>query len=207
MKRPPKIAFDKAMDQIDNMKAIHSYLETSAKNLDASAILRAQLLLAVSAVDTYLHAAVSDVLHQKFFQGQGGLLEKSRIRLDFGCQLFHAKSLQEQEEIFDIAIKEAQSQKAYQAPRLIEEAMSLLGVKHLWSRIAKKENKKAKDIWDQMSVIIFRRNQIAHESDFDFVTMQLRPANAREFGEAVDFLRRFVDDVDALIYGEDDGSA
>ena len=58
-----------------------------------------------------------------------------------------------------------------------------------------------------MSVIIFRRNQIAHESDFDFVTMQLRPANAREFGEAVDFLRRFVDDVDALIYGEDDGSA
>lgn len=77
MKRPPKIAFDKAMDQIDNMKAIHSYLETSAKNLDASAILRAQLLLAVSAVDTYLHAAVSDVLHQKFFQGQGGLLEKA----------------------------------------------------------------------------------------------------------------------------------
>ena len=64
-------------------------------------------------------------------------------------------------------IRENLSYKSFQQPDKIAEAIRLISAKKLWEEVASKLNKPAKDIKSQLSIIVDRRNKIAHEADID----------------------------------------
>jgi len=64
-------------------------------------------------------------------------------------------------------IREKLSYESYQQPNKIADAIRLISAKELWKEVASKLNKPAKDIKNQLSAIVERRNKIAHEADID----------------------------------------
>ncbi len=89
----------------------------------------------------------------------------------------------------------------FQALKNLPGAIRLIYDKKLWDEVANKMNKPAKDIKQQLTLIVDRRNKIAHEADID-PTYNLGnrcPINEILVDEAVDFIEQMVDNIDEII--------
>ena len=74
---------------------------------------------------------------------------------------------EDSEQWLENEIREKHSYKTFQKPDKIAEAIRLISDKQLWIEVGAKINKPAKDIKQELSLIVERRNKIAHEADID----------------------------------------
>ena len=64
-------------------------------------------------------------------------------------------------------IRERLGYKSFQQPKKIADAIRFICDKKLWEEVSNNMNKPAKDITQQLTFIVDRRNKIAHEADID----------------------------------------
>ena len=64
-------------------------------------------------------------------------------------------------------IRETLGYQSFQQPDKIADAIRLISDKKLWQEVANNMNKSAKDIKQPLTLIVDRRNKIAHEADID----------------------------------------
>lgn len=64
-------------------------------------------------------------------------------------------------------VRERLSYQSFQQPEKIADAICLISDKKLWEEVAQKLGRSAKDVKQQLSAIVDRRNKIAHEADID----------------------------------------
>lgn len=242
-------AFDQfhiSIGRVRDLIALHNSVKAQATGaLDLSDILRAALVLTVSALDYYVHEVVRlgmleihrgqrpepssphNVTQSAFSRFQvslGSAREDRRVAMEIDSwieneiqQSYGYNFLQQSHTISGLIpaisscilkrlnnaswledeIRERLGYQSFQQPDKVAEAIRLISDKKLWDELSIKMSKPARDIKQQLSSIVDRRNKIAHEADIDptFNLGSRWPIDEVLVNEAVDFIEYFVESI------------
>lgn len=141
--------------------AIYSVMTTA---LDASDLIRSQIVLSVSALDYFVHEiAICGML--EIFDGKRPATDAfSKSKVSAG--LFLQSSLGSRA-AFESDIRERHSFLSFQHPDKVAEAIRLFSSKPLWREVAVRISLTENDVKTRLRLIVDRRNKIAHEADID----------------------------------------
>ena len=160
--------------------------------VDLSDILRASLVLSVSALDNFVH----EFVRLGMLEVHAGKRLATAAHLAFRVPLSATRaaiSNANQDEWLDQAVQQTHGWMSFQQPDKIAEAVRLVSPVSLWDRVGAELGKPAKAVKVQLSTIVDRRNKIAHEADMDPTNPGHRwPINPRIVEEALDFLESLV---------------
>lgn len=194
----------------DQLAALHAYIAPRVTvALDASEILRAEWMARVSALDLFIHELVAQEM-VAIFEGQrtpSAQYQRFRIPNELAHKL-RTSAPPAASAAFDLEIRERLSLQTFQAPDKIADAVRWFSDIELWNRVAVQLGataattiEDAKALKTRLSLIVNRRNKIAHEGD-------LQPAPPREpwpiaAGDVkvvADTVYRIVRAIDAVVY-------
>jgi hypothetical protein len=202
--------------RVRDLISIHNSVKAqSTPALDLSDILRAALVLAVSALDYYVHEVVtlgmleihrdqrsepnpppnsSQSAFSRFQVSLGGARQERLIAMDIASWLENeiqqsqgSSFLQKSHTVsallpiissgvlnklnnaswLENEVRERLGYQSFQQPDKIADAIRLISDKKLWDEVATKLGRSARDVKQQLSAIVDRRNKIAHEADID----------------------------------------
>ena len=155
-------AFEESMRRVRDLHALHQSLtQMVTAAVDLSDMLRAEIVLAVSAFDFFVH----ELTRLGMLECHGG----SRARTDafkrFQVPLESALALSNQ--VLDTEIRAKHSYLSFQRPDKVADAIRLFSSVELWNAVANELGIPAKEIKTALELVIERRNKIAHEADID----------------------------------------
>ncbi len=97
-------------------------------------------------------------------------------------------------------IREQHSYLSFQQPDKIADAVRLIAELKLWDEVASLMGSTAKDVKDQVVLIVDRRNKIAHEADLDPTYPNTRwPINGQDIEDTISFLKEVILAIDMLV--------
>lgn len=187
-------AFDQFCENLARARSLAGLAQSLANlttaAVDLSDILRASLVLAVSALDHFVHEFV-----------RRGMLEVHRSNrpttdayLSFRVPMAAAREAiadTGRDEWLDQAIREAHGWLSFQHPDKIAEAIRFMSNVRLWEQVASELGMTSRAVRTQLGAIIDRRNKIAHEADMDPTNPGYRwPINEVLVRDATDFIER-----------------
>lgn len=144
------------------MHALHlslSQMLTSA--VDLTDILRAEVVLAVSAFDFFVH----EITRLGMLECHAGVRAPPDAFKKFQIPMESAQTLTPAN--FDAIIRTKHGYLSFQHPDKVAEAIRLYSPIELWNSISLVVSMPAKAIKTDLTLIIDRRNKIAHEADTD----------------------------------------
>lgn len=159
--------FNSLIDQCSTTMGIYEYFESNNVPIDASDLLRWQYVLAVSALDKYVHEIVRIGMIEEF---KGEKTETSKYRnMRIDLSTFSAIKNSENPEIeFSNEIVRQHSFLAFQDPDKISDALSFIWDEpHKWKKISMNMTSpiSENDLKTKLKNIVIRRNQIVHQGD------------------------------------------
>jgi RiboL-PSP-HEPN len=241
-----RISIARARDLI----AIHNSVKAqSTPALDLSDLLRATLVLSVSALDYYIHEVVtlgmleihrgqrpepnpppnsSQSSFSRFQVSLGGARQERLIAIDIASWLENdlgqnqgSSFLQQSHTVSSLLpaisnsilnrlnnaswledeVREKLGYQSFQQPEKIADAIRLILDKKLWDEVTTKLGMPAKDIKQQLSAIVDRRNKIAHEADINptFGIGSRWNIDENLVNDAVDFIERVVESIHQVL--------
>lgn len=149
---------------IASLYAHFSSMTTPA--LDLSDILRAEFVMAVSALDHYVHE-LTRLGMLEIVQGarpQTAAFLRFQISLNSTLQ---AVTPGAGTAWFDTEIRTKHGYLAFQQPDKVADAMRLISSIELWNTLSTHMGIPASDLKTRLELIVQRRNKIAHEADID----------------------------------------
>jgi hypothetical protein len=140
---------------------------TPAISLDE--LLRAEIVLAVSALDCYIHDIVRMGMLAAFKAGTGepNAYLRFGVSLEFVKKLLSANTEDEKLIFFEHEIRQLHGFRTFQTADNISQALSFIGIKKIWEKVSAIIGITSADVRTKLDLIIGRRNCIAHESDID----------------------------------------
>ncbi len=239
-----------SIQRVRDLIALHNSIKAqSTSALDLSDILRAALVLTVSALDYYIHEVVtlgmleiyrgqrsepnpsrnsSKSAFSRFKVSLGGASQERQIALDIASWLeteiqqnYGSEFLQQSYQLsqllpmisnsminrlnntswLEAEIRETLGYQSYQQPDKIADGIRLISDKKLWDEVGNNMNKPANDIKQQLTLIVNRRNKIAHEADIDptYNIGNRWPIDEILVNEAVDFIEDVVENIHQIL--------
>ena len=188
--------------RVRDLIALHHSLKAQASSvLDISDMLRAALVLAVSALDYYIH----EVVRIGMLEIHRGLRPEppgfSGFQISRGNARAGINAGQNIDSSLEDVIRERHSYKSFQKPDKIAKAVLLICEKNLWEEVSTNMSRPAQDIKQQLNLIVDRRNKIAHEADID-PTLSIGnrwPIDELLVNEAVDFIEQVVESIHNIL--------
>lgn len=205
--------FKQNIESVKQLDIIYQYLQNQQihnNNIDLSELLRAEIVLAVSALDNF----ISDVLRIGIvdtFDGTRTIphelketFNKFQVDMEVLLQIISAQSQQEKLAILGNYITKINEKRPYQTTKQIEEALALLGIKQLWTKVSNELSMNGTIISPDhvkryYATIIFDRNKIAHEADIDPLTRNKRNRDRETTFQAIIFLEKFCNAVFKIV--------
>jgi len=192
------ICIRRVRDLID----LHHSLKAQASSvLDLSDMLRAALVLAVSALDYYIH----EVVRIGMLEIHRGLRPEppgfSEFQISRGNARAGINAGQNIDSSLEDEIRQRHSYKSFQKPDNIAKAVRLICDKNLWEEVSTNMSRPAQDIKQLLNLIVDRRNKIAHEADID-PTLSIGnrwPIDELLVNEAVDFIEQVVESIHNIL--------
>jgi len=188
----------------NNIKRVHHLTEayTILVNCepakDFSDILRAQYVLAISALDMFIH----DVIRIGMIEILQGNRKQTEEYQKFSVTM-SLINFDERYGWFESEVRRRLGKETYQNPYQIFEGMKFvrddkpksIRESRLWKEIAEKIGKSNREIIDTLDAIVQRRNQIVHEADIKPTpTMPgLWEIEAATVTEMIDFIEKIVE--------------
>lgn len=165
--REPINSFKESIESIKSLHALHKHLCSLLPAIDLSEILRAEIVLIVSAFDCFIHdivrKGVMDIFNAS--RDENPKYDNLCIPISTVKQMLLADNDSDRNELLEISVKKILSKDSYQSPSSIECALQLISIKKIWSSIKDEMHMSSEDITKKLGIIINRRNKIAHESD------------------------------------------
>lgn len=159
-------------------------------------VLRSVIVLSVSALDTFLHDFYRTEIVESYLENSNYSIDFQKISINIGLlkNLSDAKNENEKRNLLAEELRKIQKTDTYQSPKSIEYIFTNLGITKIWSEIEKIDLLKlqAKDIKDELGLIIDRRNKISHESDWDYFTQEKYDITKESSQSVLDFIENFV---------------
>ena len=244
--------FNISIHRVRELIVLHNSLKTQGTNtLDLSDILRAALVLAVSALDYYIHEVVTLGMLE-IYQGQRSEPQSSkqsafaRFQVSLGAarqdrmvainidswledeflQNYGDEFLQQSHTVKSLIqpisdmmlnklngnfwleeeIRKSLGYKSFQQPDKIADGIRLISDKKLWDEVGaqmgKPKSEDIKQIKEQLSFIVERRNKIAHEADIDpsYNIGERWPIDEDMVNDAVNFIEGVVHSIHQVLF-------
>ena len=156
--------------------------------VDATDILRAQIVLAASALDHYIH----EITRLGMLEVCSGIRPTTNAFRRFQVTMDAAMTglaCGGGSSWFEMEIREKHGYVSFQHPDKVADAVRLFSSRELWPCVAAKLGITVEDVKTRLSVIVDRRNKIAHEADIDPSYPGTRwPISPADVSSAVDFI-------------------
>lgn len=165
--RNAKAVFLSIIEQTKISAGLYDYLDSNRIPIDASDLLRWQWVLAVSALDRYIHDIVRIGMIQEFMGKRSQTDRYQRFQIDLK-RLEQIRQSATPEIEFEKAVIQQNSFRAFQHPDKIAEALSFIWPEnHKWDVISQNMRLAItpKDLTTKLNNIVVRRDQIVHEGD------------------------------------------
>jgi hypothetical protein len=170
-------------------------MTTSA--VDSTDILRAQYVLAVSALDHYVHEVTRLGMLDSFDGNRQPSSAYLRFRISLNC-LSTGQTVTRND--VEAEIRSQHSYVAFQQPDKVADGIRLISDIKLWDAVGARLSSKAELVKDQLSLIVDRRNKIAHEADLDPTYPKVRwPITATDVDGVVAFLVKLVEAIHKIV--------
>lgn len=162
--------------------------------LDLSDILRAEIVLAVSALDHFVH----EIVRLGMLEAYRNERQRTRSFQNFRVSLSsvsHAISDSPNQDWLEQEIRIRHGYRSFQNYDNIAEAMRLVSELNVWSEVSKRIGIDIQQTKDTLGLIVNRRNQIAHEADMNpsYSSISPWPIDEDMVDEAVRFIERIAE--------------
>lgn len=158
--------------------------------IDVSDLLRSQIVLAVSALDHFVHELVR--------LGMIEIAQGARAKTD-GYLCFQMPVTAIESALSGIphtiwvgeTVREKHAWQSFQNPDKIADAIRLISAIKLWEEVGLQLHMAAQDVKTQLKLVVDRRNKIAHEADIDPANPGFRwTINSSLVNDTIDFVER-----------------
>jgi len=179
------------IDRVRNLGAIYKALRAKTTELlDLSDILRAELVLAVSALDQLIHELVRSGMLEAYHGGRVRTQAFLRFQITLESAL-QGIGTSVGDSWLDDQIKNRHGYQSFQHPDKIGDAIRLISDAQLWNEVADHLALTPEDVKQKLILIVDRRNQIAHEADMDPSFPDTRwPIDDALVDDAINFIER-----------------
>jgi len=192
--------FRENIGYVRSLGAIHAALKAQTTPvLDLSDILRAELVMAVSALDHYIHEVVKIGVLEIYDGSRKDTPAFLRfpVRMD---NVHQALASPTNTYWLESAIREHYSWQSFQQADKIADAIRLISEIKLWDEIANILGKSPQNVKQQLKLIVDRRNKIAHEADLDPTVPGIRwPIDEVLVNDSVDFIEQLAETIHSLM--------
>ena len=175
---------------------------SSRTTADLADVLRAELVLSVSALDHYVHEVVRLGMLESYRGERPRTTQFQGFQISLGRALDAlALSGSADDNWINDEIRARHSFRSFQTPNNIASAIRLISDVALWSRVAQRMGTPADDLTERLRAIIDRRNKIAHEADMSPPPHEddRLEIDRRMVSDAVDFLEQLVEAIHEII--------
>lgn len=159
--------FRKGMQRTRALHALHgSFASQVTAAIDLADILRAEVVLAVSALDYFVH----ELTRMGMLECWSGARVQTDAFLRYQLPLSAVPSLGSPltaQQTFNSEIRAKHSFQSFQHPERIAYAIRLFSGVKLWEQVGSELGRPPQQIKSSLTLIIDRRNKIAHEDDAD----------------------------------------
>lgn len=174
--------------RVRSLGGIHASLAASTTPaLDLSDLLRAQIVLAVSAFDTLVH----EVARLGMLESASGARPVTDALRRFQISFEAAQSAPSSPALawLDDEIRRRHSYLSFQMPDKVADAIRHVSDVQLWNEVGRRLRRPSEDVKLELRLLVERRNKIAHEADADPSFPGTRwPIDPAMTKRAIDFL-------------------
>lgn len=178
------------LDRADNLVGIHGSLsDTVTEALDVSDILRGSLVMAVSALDLFVHGLVRIGI----LDACRGRIHQTKSFRKFAVPL--GTLLGTRDPLLELAWLEGEIRlqhgwRSFEHPQKIAEALRLVSDDNQWAECGRRMKISASEVQTGLASIIDRRNKIVHEFDVNPIDpIELYSINPQMVRESIGFIR------------------
>jgi hypothetical protein len=179
---------------LERVRSIHAlyvnFTGAVTSIVDLSDLLRAEIVLIVSALDHFVHE-LTRVGMMEIWRGTRATTPaylRYRVSMDIATQLASATGV---DYYLETEIRTQHSYLAFQQPERIADAVRLFSSIELWNEVGAALREDPKNITSQLKLIVDRRNKIAHEADVDpSYPGQRWPIGRKDAEEALSFIEK-----------------
>lgn len=197
--------FIKNMASVDELLLVYNHVIKQSNDFleQAKEMLRACIVISVSALDNYMHDFYRNEIIESYL-GQGNFnVQFSNLRVSIECMKqigLDDITKDYKRKVINDELRKIQKTESYQSPKSIEYIFSNLGVKNVWNRLKEQgiDRLNPDDIKRELSNIIDRRNKISHESDWDFIREQKYPIDESDVKSTKLFITTLVKNINKL---------
>jgi hypothetical protein len=185
-------SFNKFNKNIERVKILGGFYSAicslTTPALDPSDILRSQIVLVVSAMDAFIHD-ITRVGMLEISENKRPSTDKYnnfKISILSLSRSFTGATFSE---CLEDEVRRSHGYLAFQQPGKISDALNFFSSLDLWNSIGRKLGKDAKDLKNELSLIVQRRDKIAHEADSDPSYPNARwPITLPDVNHAINFI-------------------
>lgn len=155
------------IERVRDLGAVERALSVQTTNaLDLSDILRAEIVLVVSALDHYVHEITRLGMLDIYRGNRAPSPAFARFNVSMASVLLVASN-RGNESWLEREIRNRHGHQSFQRPDSIADAVRMFADVQLWEEVARRVGTSASDIKERLGLIVDRRNQIAHEADMN----------------------------------------
>ena len=186
--------------RVRNLGVIYNTLnaQTTAA-IDLSDILRSELVMAVSALDYYIH----EIVRLGMLEIYRGTRPETPAFLRFQTSLESVRqtvSNPTSDDWFENEIRERHGWRSFQQAKPIANAIRLISDIRLWEQVSSHLGIPAQDVRQQLNLIADRRNKIVHEADMDPTPYDTRwPIDEILVDDAINFIEQIAEAIYDLL--------
>ena len=159
-------AFRTSIARAGHLGGLHdAMLSLTTKAIDASDILRAQVVLGVSALDCYIHEITVLGMVEVLNGHRPGTAAFRNYRVSIDSVV--GSGVSSGSGWFESDVRERHSFLSFQQPEKIADAIRLFSDVRLWQEVGLRMSMPEADVKARLKLIVDRRNKIAHEADID----------------------------------------
>jgi hypothetical protein len=185
-------AFSQFLINIEEVRKMHlistSLNVPTSSIVDTSSILRACIVLSVSAIDHLIHELTLIGMREIFncTRPVTPRYNSFNISLGFMRDITATPPLV----TFESEIRKNLGWQTFQRPDKIKDAIALFNSLQLWQQVALTMVDSEENIKNQLNLIVDRRNMIAHEADIEPVFKTKRPISDIDVSETINFIEK-----------------
>lgn len=192
---------------IKEIQKIHDIYKFNKQQLvqgvDIDGLLRMEIVMSVSALDQYIHQIVVDKAIDILRNDRQ--LPTNFSKLLVGCDsiasVLQSVQISDALAFVENDIRGKLSWKSFQQPDKINEALRYISNYSIWNEVAILMSRNVTDVKSQLSLIVKRRDSIAHEADYDIINYCQYPISDTMCITAVNFIVEVVFMIDSIMYG------
>lgn len=183
--------FNSSISQVNELLAIHYYLQSAPVTEVTDNILRAALTMMVSAIDTSVHELIVNAIMFELIN------DKSIFKIDkikIGISVSKESDFDTRLRLIESELRRQYAKESFQSSRQIESALATIGITKIWQRLSTPTGQPPQDIKIKLDLLVRRRNQIVHEGDLDYLH-SLREIQREDLDESLHFTKELVDGI------------